>query len=129
MINLDNFDFDSRTDTPSFTGKIPSGLKTKMEFLQAVSKVFNFPDYFGENWDAFEECIRDLSWLPNGIIFMKHYDLPMEGDDSSRKIYLEVLSDAVSKWKSVEGRKLRVYFPKSTESVVGRYVNDKLGEA
>jgi RNAse (barnase) inhibitor barstar len=24
----------------------------------------DFPDWFGRNWDAFADCLRDLSWLP-----------------------------------------------------------------
>src|SRR5215470_46478 len=30
------------------------------EFVRA----FEFPEYFGWNWSAFNECVRDLSWLP-----------------------------------------------------------------
>jgi hypothetical protein len=36
----------------------------KAEFLQASAKAMNFPDYFGENWDAFEDCLIDLDWCP-----------------------------------------------------------------
>ena len=25
---------------------------------------FSFPDYFGWNWNAFDECLGDLRWLP-----------------------------------------------------------------
>jgi hypothetical protein len=24
----------------------------------------DFPDWFGANWDAFADCLRDLTWLP-----------------------------------------------------------------
>lgn len=33
------------------------------ELLDALAVGFSFPDYFGRNWDAAEECLRDLSWL------------------------------------------------------------------
>jgi RNAse (barnase) inhibitor barstar len=25
----------------------------------------DFPDWFGANWDAFADCLKDLSWLPD----------------------------------------------------------------
>jgi RNAse (barnase) inhibitor barstar len=34
------------------------------ELMDALAVGFSFPDYFGRNWDAVDECLRDLSWLP-----------------------------------------------------------------
>jgi len=28
----------------------------------------DFPDWFGRNWDAFVDCLRDLSWLPDAPV-------------------------------------------------------------
>ena len=39
-------------------------IESKAEFLAACARALRFPAYFGRNWDAFEECITDLSWLP-----------------------------------------------------------------
>src|SRR3989339_103616 len=40
----------------------------KMHTLSSLYDEFtvdlSFPNYFGRNLDAFEECINDLSWLP-----------------------------------------------------------------
>ena len=44
-----------------------SGILTKDAFLQRVSRALKFPDYFGMNWDAFEECLTDMSW--NGGVY------------------------------------------------------------
>lgn len=33
---------------------------TKQEFLSAIGRAMDFPAYFGKNWDALEECLRDL---------------------------------------------------------------------
>jgi len=37
---------------------------TKAEFLAASAKALSFPAWAGRNWDAFEELVNDLSWLP-----------------------------------------------------------------
>lgn len=29
----------------------------------ALSEAFRFPDYFGGNWDALDEVLRDLEWV------------------------------------------------------------------
>ncbi|HEU4322766.1 MAG TPA: barstar family protein [Roseiflexaceae bacterium] len=36
----------------------------KASFLRACADAMQFPDYFGRNWDALEECLNDLSWVP-----------------------------------------------------------------
>ncbi len=39
-------------------------------FFREASASFQFPDYFGENWPAFDECICDLDWLKFQRIFL-----------------------------------------------------------
>ena len=38
--------------------------RDKTTFLAAAAATMAFPAYFGYNWDAFEECVNDLSWVP-----------------------------------------------------------------
>lgn len=43
----------------------------KKIFFEEISQDFNFPDYFGFNWDALEECLKDLDWLKaEGYIYI-----------------------------------------------------------
>ena len=32
--------------------------------FDAFATACDFPEWFGRNWDAFADCLRDLSWLP-----------------------------------------------------------------
>lgn len=41
-------------------------LRTKEDLLRALANALGFPDYFGNNWDAFEECLRDVNRSAEG---------------------------------------------------------------
>ena len=42
-----------------------SNIHSEQSLFETVAKEMQFPDYFGENWDALDECLFDLdTWLP-----------------------------------------------------------------
>jgi hypothetical protein len=46
--------------------------RTVDRMFDEVSAAWQFPGYFGENWNAFDECIADMDWLDpgRGIVFV-----------------------------------------------------------
>ena len=36
------------------------------QFFDAIAETLQFPEYFGHNWDAFDECFRDLFDITEG---------------------------------------------------------------
>ena len=41
-------------------------ITNKEQFLKEAAVQLQFPDYFGANWDAFEDCLTDMSWHEAG---------------------------------------------------------------
>ncbi len=60
---------------------------SKNEFLAAVRRAAEFPDWVGNNWDAFEDAMTDLSWVPtsNVVLFV-----PAAIPDTAIDILLDV---------------------------------------
>lgn len=52
----------------------------RTELLGAIGRVLRFPGYYGRNLDALEECLSDLSWLPQGEVV-----LVWDGEDELRR--------------------------------------------
>ncbi|MEN9441565.1 MAG: hypothetical protein RLZ33_1642 [Bacteroidota bacterium] len=44
------------------------GINSKLDLMKAFDKAFDFPPYFGENWDALWDCMRDMYWINDSEI-------------------------------------------------------------
>jgi hypothetical protein len=78
----------------------------KSTFLMAVGEAFTFPAYFGYNWDAFEELINDLSWIPASWIEATGYLLLYDNvhrfaaaQPEEWQIALSILQSACANWQ------------------------------
>jgi len=112
--------------------QVPPALANKEALLAWYAKDLRFPSYFGANWDAFNDCIRDLSWVAASNIIIVHGDLPMAGRLSDQDIYLDVLANAVLDWKDDDVRDFNVTFPtkvmRAVENrmiVIGRHMSTR----
>jgi RNAse (barnase) inhibitor barstar len=67
-----------------------------------MARALEFPDYFGYNWDAVEECLADLEWLPakGYVVLFTDAQLVLPDDEEEFATFLEVLSDAGEAWGS-----------------------------
>ena len=79
-------------------------IRDKQSFLQKMAEVMRFPDYFGYNWDALEECITDLDWCP-AARYILIYDYPeafSKAEPDQWKIAYDILRSAVEYWQGTD---------------------------
>ncbi|MDB5339520.1 MAG: hypothetical protein JWN70_5139 [Planctomycetaceae bacterium] len=106
-----------------YVARIPQGIDRKSMLLRSLARELKFPDYFGCNFDALEDCLRDFSWLPDcRKIVIIHTGLPMRRNRVSLAAYLQILSAAVAFWKTDPQLRFDVYFPKPVSSEIARHL-------
>ena len=61
-----------------------------------------FPSYFGENWDALEECLGDLEWAPapGYVILVDHGEDVLAETPDDYATLVEILRAAGAAWAS-----------------------------
>ncbi|GJD18059.1 hypothetical protein RIVM261_030150 [Rivularia sp. IAM M-261] len=74
----------------------------KETFLTKVAKVMKFPSYFGANWDAFEECITDLTWYPakEYVLIYERPEIFAQADPINWQTGLDILRTAEEYWQT-----------------------------
>ncbi len=79
-------------------------ISDKPSFLKTVGAALNFPGYAGKNWDAFEECLNDLSWAPAAGYVLLYDNVAnfARNDPNSWQTALDILTDAVGKWQQAD---------------------------
>lgn len=76
--------------------------------MRNVANLFNelgaamqFPDYFGENWAAMDECLSDLSWMPGQryVVVVSHArELLADEDVETRRLLMKVFRKVGQSW-------------------------------
>jgi len=118
MLILKNKDFtksDVDMQPEDLAVHISSGLD-KSALLKELKGKLKFPDYFGENWDALADVMRDLRWLPKKVVVIHEGPPKLSGEDY--KIYLDILNEAVSTVHDRDKRELVIAFPEENEELL-----------
>jgi hypothetical protein len=65
--------------------------------MERIARALGFPQWFGGNWDALEDCLSDLSWSKatgHVLLFEGAADLPAD----ERGILIDILASAAASW-------------------------------
>jgi hypothetical protein len=75
--------------------------RTTAALFDEFAAALQFPCYFGENWDAFDECLTDLSWLPgNAYVFLIVRSIQLLDQEPADQLhlFLKTLQNAAEEW-------------------------------
>lgn len=81
-----------------------SSLTNKAEVLSACATALQFPSHFGHNWDALEECLTDLEWLPASgyLLFYNHPKPFAQNHPKDWKTLMEIFQAAIDEWNETD---------------------------
>jgi hypothetical protein len=74
-----------------------AGAADKSALLARLAEVLAFPEWFGGNWDALEDCLADLSWRVGAghvLVLERPGELPV--DDLG--VLIDILQSAADHW-------------------------------
>ena len=73
------------------------GVEDKEALLGALAQALGFPEWFGGNWDALEDCLCDLSWRRGDghVIVLRGADA-LGAEDLG--VLVDVLSSCAAYW-------------------------------
>lgn len=100
------FDFeDLRTQLPGYVIKVADGTecKNRSDLFSEFARLLEFPAYFGRNWDALDECITDLEWMPGlgYVLIVKNADrLLSEETHGNYGIFIRTMKKAGEEWST-----------------------------
>ncbi len=77
------------------------GVKDKHGFLRKTADMLGFPAHFGMNWDAFNDCLTDMSWRPAAgyvVLFKSHQSFAIK-DPPDAHMAERIFDSTAQYWK------------------------------
>ncbi|MEM9887465.1 MAG: barstar family protein [Bacteroidota bacterium] len=96
---------DSFKEKQFYIAAIDGNLCNKIDsFLSEIAIAFKFPDYYGSNMNALNDCINDLEWLDsNNYILVINHSKAFLKDESieNRNSVYNFLKEVENEWANV----------------------------
>lgn len=102
--------------------------KSVASLFKEFNEKFFFPDYFGFNFDALDECLNDLEWLEakKYLVFIRDIDKVLSADLGAFNDFIMIMEKTVKEWN--QGRHYGAqYTPPTPFNVVFHCENNLLG--
>lgn len=93
------------------------------DLFRQLSDILAFPDYFGDNWNALFDCLRDFSWINKRGVVLVHSEIPVLSEEELMT-YFEIIFSAVEDWTDTDDHYFKVIFSKEDESKIMKFIID-----
>ena len=101
---------------------------TEVAFFNECAAALQFPLYFGENWDAFRDCVLDLAWLEApgcALIIADALHLLEKAKTEAFSHFVHIVAEAAQHWnKLAEPKPFHIVFhtvPAEESAAKNRY--------
>lgn len=76
----------------------------KKDFLAHMAKAMHFPATFGGNWDAFADCLKDLSWADakGWVVILEKSKHFCAGHHHEFEQAMDVMAEAADFWRALK---------------------------
>jgi RNAse (barnase) inhibitor barstar len=74
-------------------------IRDKKTLLDHMARAMDFPDYFGKNWDALNDCLTDLERATGYIVLFDAPDRFMQNSPADWDVALDVFNTAIEFWR------------------------------
>ncbi|MBI4914047.1 MAG: barstar family protein [Acidobacteria bacterium] len=73
-----------------------SQARTSPRLFEALAQGLSFPPHFGHNWDALDECLHDLEWIPQStlVLLVGHSEQLLVDEEEGLALLLGILASA-----------------------------------
>jgi RNAse (barnase) inhibitor barstar len=86
-------------------------MRTATDLFDEFAAAFQFPDYFGENWNAFDECLDDLEWLPATeyvLLLLEAGDALSHESEEEFSVFIRILHSVSQSWHDTQQKTFEV---------------------
>lgn len=88
-----------------------SHAQSRRALFDEFAAALQFPCYFGENWNAFDECIADLEWLPGKAYFITIVDGPLvlREEPQDLEVFARIMRNVSREWFDTHGLRFQTF--------------------